>query len=108
MACNRSAVAWVSIVTEWFPAEFLPEFPACCLRRSFVRFDAATDHLQEWPVSVFPLEDEPNTAVLLQSEHAGAIFNLDELVNRLGALWKYDAILANAHKVPLVYIPAGD
>jgi hypothetical protein len=89
-------------------AEFLPEFPVRCLGRAFVRFDAAADHFQRRPVNrVFPLEDEPDISVLFDSEHARAVFNLNELVNRLGAVWKHDAIFAKPHEIPLVNIPAG-
>jgi hypothetical protein len=89
-------------------AEFLPEFPVRCRGRGFVRLDTATDHFQGRPVNrIFPLKNEPDISVLFHSEHAGPVFDLDELVNRLGAVRKYDAILAKPHKIPLVNIPAG-
>ena len=89
-------------------AEFLPEFPVRCLDRGFVGFDAAADHFQRRPVNrVFPLEDEPDISVLLHSEHAGSVFNLDELVNHLGPVWKYDTIFAKPHEIAVVNIPAG-
>src|SRR5215471_5722927 len=89
-------------------AEFLPEVPVCGLYWGFLRFDSATDHFQRRPINgVFPFEDEPDISVLFHREHAGAVFNLNELVSRFGAVWKDDAILAKPHQTPLMNIPAG-
>ena len=77
------------------------------IRRSSI-FDSATDHFQRRPINgVFPLEDEPDISVFFHREHAGAVFNLNELVSRFGAVWKDDAIFAKPHQTPLMNIPAG-
>ena len=87
-------------------SQFLPEFPVRCLDRRFVRLDA--DHLQGGPVNrVCPLAHEPDISVLPHRDHAGAVFDYDKLVNRLGAVGKDDAIFAKPHKIPLVNKPTG-
>jgi len=89
-------------------AKLFAELTVGCVHRGFVGFDAATDYFQGRPVnSVFPLAHEPDIAVLLHGEHAGAVFDLDELVDRFGAEWQDDAIFAQADQIALMNQAAG-